>query len=203
MYFVVLGNTHRIPIHEGLGGGEEDTHIGTDLAGLGHACRQVTGQEGGLVDLGGVAADIGLSQVVHVNNGELLIRVGIRSRTRRIRQQEADRNDQVATRFDEGVHVDFIVGSLLELKISNFHTQFGLGAFKPNQPVALKDLSSIPPVSVTSQALKALGVRTVATDPSMMPGINPSTSAHRSAGTLEAQAEPSCRPTPSFSRVKL
>ena len=109
MDFVVFGNAHGITIHESLGCGEEDTNIGTDFAGFGHASGKVTSQEGGLVDFGCVTENVGLSEVINIHNGEFLIGVGISCCTGCICQQETNRDDQITTCFNECVQIDFIV----------------------------------------------------------------------------------------------
>ncbi len=86
-------------------------------AGLGGAGGDVTGQEGsflGVVDLAEHVGDGGI--VGKVYDGEGLLRVSLSRRGGGVTQQESDGDDDVASGFEEGVDVLFIVSLLLGLE---------------------------------------------------------------------------------------
>ena len=125
-----------------------DAAEGANRAGLAHARRQVAGQERRLAGVEQQALDV-LSAAGRVDDRELGVRIGFGGRLGRIRQQEADRDDQVLVLREELVDVLLIVGLLLALQEHAVDAQVFMASWTPFQAVWLKDLSSMPPMSVT------------------------------------------------------
>ena len=160
LLLVVVVHAGHVAVHEHGHGRDVDAAEGRDLAGLGHAGREVAGHEGRLVHVEHDAEHVGDGRVIRiVDDRELLVRVRLGGRGRVVAEQEADGDDDVAAFVDEGLDVLRVVrlrGGLEELGLErlNFLTAF----VTPSQAFWLKPLSSMPPVSLTSHALKATGV---------------------------------------------
>ena len=128
---VVLLDPGEEAVHEDRHGRDLDPAVRADLARLGHAGGGVAGEERGLVRLEGQFLDVVVGDVllgrrveeVDVDDGELLVRVGLgRGLGGRV-EQEADRDDQVAVLADEVGDVRLVVGLALRLRDLLGHAQ--------------------------------------------------------------------------------
>ena len=120
---VVVGDAVIIAVHEGGHRWDVDAAKGTDNTRFGHARRQISGKESGLVgrvDLTDHVRDRGI--IGKVNNRIFLARIGLGRCLGGITHEEANRDNDIAFAFDQRIQVRLVIRLRLRFQIPPLDT---------------------------------------------------------------------------------